>query len=92
MSFIQHLQSFRQRTAVAVVIFTSVSFYGCTTSGRSCTIHGYELKTSADNCIAASAETDPLHGNQPVTGTTAEYDLIGGPMNESASLPMHMTE
>jgi hypothetical protein len=88
MSFIQHLQSFGQRTTVAVVIFTSVSFHGCTASGRSCAVPA----TEAASAITKATETDRLSDSNSVIRTDNESGFAGGPMNESASLPIHMTE
>ncbi|MET0465466.1 MAG: hypothetical protein ABW007_20065 [Chitinophagaceae bacterium] len=91
MSFIQHLQSFRQHTAAAVVIFASVSFFGCTTSARSCADPGSGQRQAAIQ-LAASAEQDHLSVNARQNAAASEADYTGGPMNESASLPLHMTE
>ncbi len=89
MSFIQQSSVSGRYTAVAMMIFASVSFYGCKAGNAACALPD-SVASAADvpDCVVKSANSS----NSPVGKNETEYGFMGGPMNESASLPMHMTE
>ncbi|MBO9658060.1 MAG: hypothetical protein J7527_04480 [Chitinophagaceae bacterium] len=89
MSFIQQFRVSGRYTAVAMMIFASVSFYGCKAGNAACAMpDSIASAANTPDCLSKS----PKPSDPPVSENETEYGFTGGPMNESASLPMHMTE
>jgi len=89
MSFIQQFRVSERYTTVAMMIFASVSFYACKAGNAACAMPA-SIASAANtaDCVTESAiPSDPTSGENET-----DYGFIGGPMNASASLPMHMTE